>query len=69
MDFHEDATGNVTGIGPRGRKWRVYPVPSGWRLEFHDPGDLTQTSAGLHGSRAAAMAEAARDTNRSRRLR
>jgi hypothetical protein len=64
MDFSEDATGTRTATGPRGRTWRIYHVMSGWRLEFHDPGDLTQTRAGLHRSVEAAMAEAASDGRR-----
>jgi hypothetical protein len=66
MDFVTSNTGDRTGTGPRGRVWRIYQVASGWRLEFYDPGDVTNTRAGLHGSVEAAIAEASRDTQRSK---
>jgi hypothetical protein len=59
-----NTSGDRTGIGPGGRVWRTFQVVSGWRLVFHDPGDVTDTRAGLHASAEAAMAEASRNTER-----
>jgi hypothetical protein len=52
--------GMFTGSGPGGRRWRISPVFTGWRLEFRDEGDTAATYAGIHGSVAAAQAEARR---------
>jgi hypothetical protein len=59
--FNEHA-GTYSGIGGDGRMWRITRAFAGWRLDFRDPGDSTSTSAGLHGSLAAAQAEANRET-------
>lgn len=36
--------------GYDGRRWRIRPVMTGWRLEFADPGDEQPTYAGTHGT-------------------
>jgi hypothetical protein len=57
IDFHE-STDEFRGTGISGREWRITPAFTGWRLEFTDPGDAAPTFAGVHGSVAAAKAEA-----------
>ena len=58
--FVEDE-GSYTGTSRNGRRrWRITPVLTGWRLEFRDEGDMTETYAGVHRSVEAAQAEAAR---------
>lgn len=57
IDFHE-SKGVYTGTGGIGRVWRITQAFTGWRLEFTDPGDATPTYAGVHGTLAAAQAEA-----------
>ena len=52
--------GAYTATGPGGRRWRIIPVFTGWKLEFRDEGDMTATYAGVHPSVEAAQAEAAR---------
>ena len=55
--FHE-SKGVYTGTGGVGREWRITQAFTGWRLEFTDPGDDSPTNAGVHGTLAAAQAEA-----------
>jgi hypothetical protein len=59
VQFAEDH-GTYTGTGRGGRRWRISPVFTGWRLEFRDEGDMAATYAGVHRSVEAAQAEAAR---------
>lgn len=59
LQFVEDH-GTYTGTSPGGRRWRITPVFTGWRLEFRDHGDMSATYAGVHASVEAAQAEAAR---------
>jgi hypothetical protein len=54
----QDRGRSLVGAGASGRQWRITPVVTGWRLEFIDQGDATPTNAGVHGSVAAAQAEA-----------
>jgi hypothetical protein len=69
MHFSESIDGAHTGISRGGREWRIYRVPVGWRLEFHDPGDVAPTQAGVYGTVEAAMAEAAREPGKTPRSR
>lgn len=57
IDF-EESMGVFRGAGISGREWRISRTVTGWRLEFTDPGDLTATFAGVHGTLSAAKAEA-----------
>jgi len=57
IDF-QDRGGFLVGAGASGRRWRITRVLTGWRLEFIDSGDSSPTNAGVHGSVAAAQAEA-----------
>lgn len=59
IQFVEDQ-GAYTGTGHGGRRWRIFRVVTGWRLEFRDNGDVTATYAGVHQSVGAAQVEAAR---------
>lgn len=51
---------SFVGTGRGGRRWRIFPTRTGWRMEFCDPGDLTATNAGFFGSVKAAQAAAGR---------
>jgi hypothetical protein len=58
IDFFEH-TGNIhLGVGEHGRRWRISPTFTGWRLEFADPHDDGFTYAGNHRSVQAAKKEA-----------
>ena len=59
IEFVEDR-GTYSGTSRGGRRWCISPVFTGWRLEFRDEGDATETYAGVHRSVEAAQAEAAR---------
>ena len=50
--------GTYSGTGLHGRLWRIRRVPTGWRLEFIDPGDGTATYAGTYSSVDAAQGHA-----------
>lgn len=52
--------GVYSGLGVNGRRWRITPTLTGWRLEFRDPGDEDPTYAGTHATVAQAQREAAR---------
>jgi hypothetical protein len=61
MKIHfQDHEGTYTGRGSSHRQWRITTCPTGWRLEFRDPGDLVSTYAGTHASLSAAKTEASR---------
>lgn len=62
IDFHQDS-GGYTGLGDRGREWRIVVIRTGWRLQFRDVGDATRINAGVYRSLAAAQAEAGRSTD------
>lgn len=66
IDFRE-IDGVYTGSGNFGRRWRISPTVTGWRLEFTDPGDTVPTNAGVHVTVAAAEAEANTPSRMSRR--
>jgi hypothetical protein len=55
---HYDDT--YSGMGSSGRRWRILPTFTGWRLEFRDPDDRAPTYAGTHPTLRAAQAEASR---------
>lgn len=57
ISFIEDEHG-LSGIGAHQRCWHITRAVTGWRLEFHDPGDDQHTFAGVHGSLAEAKREA-----------
>jgi hypothetical protein len=59
IEFRNDQ-GTYSGIGTRGRRWRITPTFTGWRLEFWDPGDKRATYAGTHRTVALAQSEASR---------
>ncbi len=59
IEFSE-RDGTYEGTDPDGRRWRILPAFTGWRLEFRDHGEVTGTYAGTHPTVAAAQAEAAR---------
>lgn len=59
VDF-SDYDGTYSGIGLKGRRWRITQTFTGWRLEFRDPGDVTATYAGTHATVALAKREAGR---------
>ncbi len=59
LEFHEHQ-GTYTGTAQGGRRWRITRSPTGWRLEFLDPGDSHPTNAGNHRSLEAAKLEASR---------
>lgn len=54
------ADGGYMGTSEEGRTWRILRAPTGWRLEFWDPGDPRPTYAGTHPSAWAAQREACR---------
>lgn len=66
IDFVE-AEGAYSGTGAHGRRWRITPTYTGWRMEFLDHGDSAPTNAGVYPTLAAAQAEAGREPARGRR--
>ena len=56
--FTED-DGTLTGTGYADRRWQIFPVRTGWRLEFRDPGDGIATYAGTYSTVPEAKREAA----------
>ena len=63
IEFRDDEEG-VSGVGRKGRRWRVLEERSGWRLSFRDPGDTRDTNAGVFGTLAGAQQEADRASAR-----
>ena len=59
IEFTENQ-GTFTGTGRLGRRWRISPTRTGWRLEFLDPGDAKATNAGVFGTVEAAQNAAMR---------
>lgn len=49
-----------SGTGRADRRWVIRPHPTGWHLEFRDPGDVDATYAGTYGTLKAAQLEACR---------
>ena len=52
--------GTYSGLDARGRRWLINPSPTGWRLEFMDPGDQSPTYASTHATMRAAERHASR---------
>ena len=52
--------GTYSGLDAHGRRWLINPSPTGWRLEFMDPGDQSPTYASTH----ATMRDAERHASR-----
>lgn len=52
--------GYVWAVSENGRRWRIWAVTGGWRMEFRDPGDQKPTYAWTFGTLSAAQDEAAR---------
>jgi hypothetical protein len=50
-----------------GRRWRIWPIRGGWRMEFRDPSDSEPTNAGTFGALRAAQDEASRRIGRDPR--
>lgn len=66
VDFeYED--GSHVAVSGDGRRWRIWPVRSGWCMEIRDPSDNRATYADAFGSLEAAQAEACRPTGRRKR--
>jgi hypothetical protein len=59
IEFQNDDN-TYSGVGSNGRRWRIRPAFTGWRLEFRDPHDRASTYAGTHPTLRAAQAEASR---------
>ena len=60
IEFDRSDSNIYWGDGRFGRRWRISPVRTGWRLEFDDPGDHRFTNAGVFADIRAAKAAAAR---------
>jgi hypothetical protein len=60
IDFVEGRTGAWSGVGMRGREWRIVQIKTGWRLQFIDAGDHTPVNAGVFSTLEEAQADAGR---------
>lgn len=65
MEFRKHG-GDYLAHSRGGRRWWIWSVCSGWRMEFRDPADADSTFAGTFGTLRAAQAEASRPTGRDR---
>jgi len=54
-----DVCGTLSGTGRADRRWQIFPVRTGWRLEFRDPGDGIAIYAGTYATASAAQRAAA----------
>jgi hypothetical protein len=58
---------DYVAVAVNGRRWRIWAVRGGWRMEFRDPRDSKPTNAGTFGTLRAAQVEASRRTERDPR--
>lgn len=64
MEFNRERD-YYEAVSEYGRRWRIYSVRGGWRMEFRDPQDGEFTYSGTFGRLRAAQEEASRPTTRA----